>query len=262
MFTAVLFLGGLGAAAALVLVVVSRLYSVPVDPRIEKVTDALSGINCGACGYSSCAAAAEAVINGKADNQVCLVGGADASAAVAAIMGTTVSGTVKTKRAYLMCGRNMAEAGTVFDYSGPEDCRSAALLYGGGKVCSGGCVGFGTCATICPVDAITMRGGIPVISTRLCTGCGLCVSICPKKILTLIEDTPAAISKKQCAEYCMMDDLHFEVDREHCIKCGICFKNCPSGAIVWQKGETAIINKDKCTHCLTCLRLCPPKVIF
>lgn len=253
---------GIGLVAALVLVVASRLYAVPVDHRIELVTEALPGINCGACGYSSCAAAAEAVVKGSADSQVCLVGGEDVQKNVARVMGAEATGGgVKKRSAFLMCSRNVEDAGTLFEYNGPQRCKSAVLLYGGGKKCSGGCIGFGDCAEVCPVDAIRMKNGLPVIADKRCTGCGLCVSECPKDIIALIANTTAAKEKKRCAEYCMNNALRFSVDQERCIKCGICYKNCPSGAIIWEKGKNAFIDKEKCTQCLTCLRVCPPKII-
>jgi Na+-translocating ferredoxin:NAD+ oxidoreductase subunit B len=256
----VLFMMGIGTVAAVVLIVAARFFSVQIDPRIEQVLAALPGVNCGACGYSSCAAAAEGVVKGVAGSDVCRIGSSEVTDAVAAIMQVDAA-KGKKKRAYLCCSRNTSEAGARFYYNGPKDCRSAVMLYGGGKQCSGGCIGFGTCETVCPVGAITMQNGLPKIDPVVCTGCGMCVKICPKKIITLIEDTPAAIEKKRCDEYCMREELKFEIDQSCCIKCGICFKNCPVDAIIWEKGQPAFINKERCIHCLTCLRLCPPKVI-
>ena len=262
LLTSFIFMAGIGTAAAAVLIVAARFFAVPADPRIEAVTAALPGVNCGACGYSGCAAAAAAVVKGAAGANVCVIGSDEVSSAVAAIMGLEVAvSDKKRKRAFLACSRNMDAAGTLFTSAPPENCHSAVMLYGGGKRCSGGCIGYGTCAGVCPVEAIEIKNGLPVIDPEKCIGCGICVKECPKKILALIDDTPEAIEKKRCTEYCVRDDLNFEVDREHCIKCGICYKNCPVEAIVWEKGQPAFIGKEKCIGCLTCLRLCPPKVI-
>ena len=66
-----------------------------------------------------------------------------------------------------------------------NDCRAAALLSGGMKVCSIGCLGLGTCAAICPFNAITMgEDGLPVVDDELCTGCGTCERACPKHIIS------------------------------------------------------------------------------
>lgn len=258
--TTLLFMAGIGAFAAVVLAVAARFFSVPVDPRIEEVLSALPGVNCGACGYSGCAAAAAGVVKGECGPDVCLIGSAEVTAAVASVMNMEPTGKSQ-KRAFLMCSRNMTESGRLFTCSGPEDCRSAMMLYGGGKQCSGGCIGLGTCVTVCPVEAITLKNGLPVIDPVRCTGCGMCVKICPKKIIALVDTIPAAIEKKRCHEYCVQEEVRFEVDRDSCIKCGICFRNCPADAITWEKGTPALINKDRCIHCFTCLRVCPKKVI-
>jgi Na+-translocating ferredoxin:NAD+ oxidoreductase subunit B len=258
--TTILFMIGIGAVAAIAAIVSSRFFTVQTDPRIEAVTQALPGANCGACGYSGCLAAAEAVVKGAAGPGVCLIGKEAVKLAVEQIM-QVAADTVKKKRAYLCCSKNSSEAGTAFTYNGPSDCRAASMLYGGGKTCAGGCSGHGTCTTVCPVDAIQMRNGLPLIDPVRCTGCGLCVKICPKKIISLVDDTPAALEKKRCAEYCSNKHLLFEVDQRKCIQCGICFKNCPSDAITWEKGTAAAIIKEKCTACYTCMRLCPKKVI-
>ncbi|HQK18841.1 MAG TPA: (Fe-S)-binding protein, partial [Polyangiaceae bacterium] len=48
-------LGGIGAAAAALLAGASRVLRVEEDPRIEQVTEALPGANCGGCGFPGCA---------------------------------------------------------------------------------------------------------------------------------------------------------------------------------------------------------------
>jgi Na+-translocating ferredoxin:NAD+ oxidoreductase subunit B len=256
-----LFMAGIGVVASVVLIIASRFFSVPSDPRVEAVMAALPGVNCGACGYSGCAGAAAAVVRGERGPDVCLIGSREVTDAVARIMQVDGGSEKKRKRAYLRCGRSTREAGSRFDCVTPQDCHSAVMLYGGDKICSGGCIGYGTCSVVCPVEAIEMKSGLPVIDPRRCTGCGICVKECPKKIIALIDDTPQEIEKKRCSEYCMRKEVFFKVDQEKCIKCGICFKNCPVDAISWEKGSAAYINKENCIGCLTCLRLCPPGVI-
>lgn len=253
-------MAGVGAAASAVLIVAARCFSVPVDERIEAVLERLPGVNCGACGYASCAAAAEGVVKGECGPDVCRIAPAEVSEGIAAVMQVALKGT-KRKRAYLCCSRNTAEAGSSFSVNGAENCRSMSMLYGGGKKCTGGCIGYGDCEKVCPVGAISMVNGLPVIDPVTCTGCGICVTICPKNIIALIEDTPSAIDRKRCNEYCVQEGLKFEVDQECCIKCGICYKNCPVDAIVWEKGSPAFIDRERCIECYTCMRLCPPKVI-
>lgn len=41
------------------------------------------------------------------------------------------------------------------------------------------CISCGTCASECPVDAISEGDGQYVIDEETCAGCGSCASVCP-----------------------------------------------------------------------------------
>jgi Fe-S-cluster-containing hydrogenase component 2 len=41
------------------------------------------------------------------------------------------------------------------------------------------CSGCGECATICPVEAVRMEDGVPIIDCDWCIGCGVCATVCP-----------------------------------------------------------------------------------
>ncbi len=41
------------------------------------------------------------------------------------------------------------------------------------------CIGCGTCASECPVEAIKAQGDKYEIKKDICVGCGNCMSICP-----------------------------------------------------------------------------------
>jgi electron transport complex protein RnfB len=66
-----LIMVGVAGLIAFLLAVADKYLSVYVDPRIEKVTELLPGVNCGACGYAGCAGLAEALVNGKTTNNSC-----------------------------------------------------------------------------------------------------------------------------------------------------------------------------------------------
>ncbi len=76
MIEGVIFMLGLGVVCAAILTAASRIFYVYEDPRIAQVESCFAGANCGGCGYAGCSAAAVAVVAGKADPSVCIVGGA------------------------------------------------------------------------------------------------------------------------------------------------------------------------------------------
>lgn len=47
------------------------------------------------------------------------------------------------------------------------------------------CSGCGACAEICPVDAVRMEDGIPLVDRDWCIGCGVCATVCPGNAVSL-----------------------------------------------------------------------------
>jgi Fe-S-cluster-containing hydrogenase component 2 len=47
------------------------------------------------------------------------------------------------------------------------------------------CTGCGECATICPVEAVRMEDGVPIIDCDWCIGCGVCATVCPSDAVVL-----------------------------------------------------------------------------
>ena len=60
---AILLVTVIGLIGAVILVIASIVMFVPVDERVEKITEALPGANCGACGKAGCHAFAVACAN-------------------------------------------------------------------------------------------------------------------------------------------------------------------------------------------------------
>ena len=69
--TAALVLGGLGLVFGLVLGYASEKFAVKIDPKIEKISEALPGANCGACGFAGCMELARAIVEGKTKANAC-----------------------------------------------------------------------------------------------------------------------------------------------------------------------------------------------
>jgi NADPH-dependent glutamate synthase beta subunit-like oxidoreductase/Pyruvate/2-oxoacid:ferredoxin oxidoreductase delta subunit len=172
-----------------VLAVASKVFYVYVDPKIEAVSMALPGANCGGCGKPGCSANAEAIVAGLAAPNSCVAAGPEVAEAIATLMGVAVE-AVEPDIARPGCYFGVPKADTKFLYDGVDDCRAAALLSGGMKVCTIGCVGLGTCMRSCPFNAIRMGPeGIPVVDEKRCTGCGTCERVCPKHIINLSSVT-------------------------------------------------------------------------
>ncbi|MBW2459371.1 MAG: FAD-dependent oxidoreductase [Deltaproteobacteria bacterium] len=189
MLEAALVIGGIGFVAAIGLGAAAKVFAVYVDPKITAVEEVLPGANCGGCGFTGCSAAAAAVVAGKAPPNLCVAGGFDVAQAVADLMGLSVAeGEVGLAELGCKYGRDTAHL--VFDYDGAPDCRAAELVSGGGKICSMGCLGLGTCVRACPFDALYIGDdGLPHTVASKCTACGACERICPKGIIRVNTPT-------------------------------------------------------------------------
>lgn len=189
MTIAIILMGGLGLVVGVGLALASKIFYVYVDPKIVAIDDALPGANCGGCGLPGCSANAEAIVAGKASPNSCVAAGDDVALAIAGILGVSVEAK-EPDIALPGCTYGVADADVKYSYDGLNDCRAAALLSGGMKVCNIGCLGLGTCAAACPFDAIVMGSkGLPEVDEVKCTGCGTCERICPKHIITLSSMT-------------------------------------------------------------------------
>ena len=185
MLGGVLLMGGLGMVVGVGLALASKIFYVWVDPKIEAIDEALPGANCGGCGLPGCSANAEAIATGKASASSCVAGGPEIAAEIAEIMGVKLEAR-EPDVAKPGCTYGIQDADLKYIYSGITDCRGAALLYGGSKVCPVGCLGLGTCVNACPFNALSMgEDNLPVVNLDRCTGCGTCERVCPKHIITL-----------------------------------------------------------------------------
>ncbi|MCP4748187.1 MAG: FAD-dependent oxidoreductase [Desulfobacteraceae bacterium] len=175
---------GIGAICGIVLSVASKVFYVWEDPRIAQVEYFMAGANCGGCGYAGCSAAASAVVAGKEPPSVCIVGGLDAAANIAGVMGVDPGSAEPLRSANDCLGGH--RAADKYYYNGAKTCAALSSMFGGKRVCSVGCLGMGDCIRSCQFDAIHMGPeGYPVVDDNKCVGCGACEKACPKNILTV-----------------------------------------------------------------------------
>ncbi|WP_022667467.1 RnfABCDGE type electron transport complex subunit B [Desulfospira joergensenii] len=182
MISALLFMLGIGALCGIILGLSSKIFYVYEDPRIARVEGNLAGANCGGCGYAGCSAAAEAIVSGKEPPSVCVINSKEGVEAVSKIMGVD-AGAAESPMSYNMCeGGN--RAADKYHYMGISSCKAMAVVFGGKRVCTVGCIGLGDCVRACKFDAVRIGSdGHPVVNEEKCVGCGACQKACPKDII-------------------------------------------------------------------------------
>lgn len=182
MIPAILLMLGIGATCGIVLGLASKIFYVYEDPRIAQVEGSLAGANCGGCGYAGCSAAAAAIVSGKEPPSLCIVNSKEGVEAVSSIMGVA-AGEAEAPLSYNMCeGGN--RAADKYHYMGVSSCKAMAVIFGGRRLCTVGCIGLGDCVKACKFGALSMgSNGHPVVDDDKCVGCGACQKACPKDII-------------------------------------------------------------------------------
>ena len=141
-----------------------------------------------------------------------MAAGSEVAEAIAEIMGVKIEAK-EPDIARPGCYFGVQDADLKYIYNGLDDCRAVALLGGGMKVCTIGCLGLGTCKKVCPFNAIVMGPqGLPVVDENKCTGCGTCERACPKHIINL-----SSVTRRLMREY----------TTEECTT--PCQRSCPAG---------------------------------
>jgi len=247
----------MGFSFAIMLYIAGKIFEIKIDPVVAKVVSALPGLNCGACGYGSCLALAEAIVKKNAAVDLCVPGGKESHKAIAKILG--VAHVAKeTFIARLMCNRSKSIKER-FPYAGIASCAACATLLGGNKVCTFGCLGFGDCVAACKFDAMKMtEENIPFIDPKKCVGCRMCVKTCPKLIIKMVP------SESKVWVKCSSKDPGPKVIKvcpDGCIACGKCVAACPEKAFTLVD-NLAVIDYNKCVNCLKCIEVCPRHIIF
>ena len=255
----------MGLVFGLVLAVASKVFAVETDPRLEELTEALPGANCGGCGYAGCAAYAEAVLKGQAEIGKCASGGPAAAEKMAKIMGVEPGAFVRRVALVRCAGQHgMDEDGKATGskmkgyYEGIEDCLAATKVAGRGPlICKFGCLGFGNCTKVCQHDAIHVVDGVAKVDHEKCVGCMMCAEVCPRNLIIPVEyDKRVVIA---CASKAK-GAVTIRGCSAGCVGCGKCEKVCEEGAIHVDQ-NLASIDYTKCTSCGKCATVCPKHLI-
>jgi len=254
---AVATIGGIGLLVSIFLSFFAAKFAVEVDEREAAVIEALPGNNCGGCGYPGCSGLAAAIVKNEAPVSGCPVGGAPVAEKIASIMGVSAGDFVKTV-AFVKCNGTCQASGNLYEYTGTNDCRSAAVAPGKGpKACSYGCLGFGSCVKVCDKGAISIVDGVAYINEDLCGACGQCVKVCPRG---LIEIVPQSANVRVACSSQDKGPQVMKACKVGCVGCGLCVKTCQYDAITLEN-NIAHIDYSKCTRCGECAAKCPKKII-
>ena len=234
-------IGVLGGLLGMLLSALARITGYRVDVRLATYRAALPGYDCGTCGYATCNEYARAIRDRDTPSK-CVPGGRQTARLLSEALGIEVKVSGARRVAQVHCrapvsrssgsdpesvGHPRTAVREKFRYSGHDDCNSAARLYGGDRECVYGCLGHGSCARVCPVNAIgNGPDGRVWVDRNLCVSCGLCLDVCPTGVLKWVPASADVIigcnspdSEAQVAEYCSLG----------CTGCRLCERKSPAG---------------------------------
>jgi electron transport complex protein RnfB len=246
-------IGLIGVACGAALAAAAKFLAVEEDPRVVEAEAATPGANCGGCGYAGCADYAKAVVLNGAAIDLCAPGGEATIKGLAQLMGLDASAKAR-EVAMVMCGGNNHKAKVKHLYNGVADCKAAHVVGGGDKLCRHGCLGYGSCASACPVDAIEIVDGLAIVHAELCIGCGKCIRTCPRVIIKMI---PAAA---EVHVVCNSKDKGPFVKKAcsvGCIGCRICTKL--TGEAIKMDGFLAVVDYSQSIEDDVAVQKCPGK---
>jgi len=256
---AFLIITGLGAILGLGLAIAEKKLSIPKDEKLEELESMMPGANCGGCGYAGCSAYANAVYEGKVLPGLCAPGGEELAKKMAQVMGVDVQMAQK-KVAYIFCSASCKEKTKDYSYKGILDCNAASMLFRGDNGCKEGCLGLGSCVSVCPSSAIKRQeDGTLKVDSSLCTGCGCCTKVCPNNVIRLIFANQEYVVG--CNNHQKGSDVR-KVCQIGCIGCKICETKFPnSGFTVDQNLATMDYNRTSNQEAQNALEACPRHII-
>ncbi len=220
----------------------NEAFHVEIDPRIERVNEALPGANCGGCGYVGCGEYAEAVVlgGGKVALNLCPVGGAAVASDIAEILGMTIEESFPY-RPVVHCAACKTDRLGKHEYRGEKTCATVNLV-AGVQGCIYGCLAYGDCVKACKFDAIHLIDGKITVDYEKCVGCGACEKACPRKVISMVPFKAEEMYVLECSNQDFGKDVK-AVCKVGCIGCKACSRI--SEGLVEMKGNLPKIDYSK-----------------
>ena len=224
--------------------------------EVSYIHNLLPGIDCKACGCSSCEEFACKVAAFKRDSDDCKINTFANKQKLKRHFEKPLDANVK-RVAFVKC-KGGDKCADKYKYIGEQSCSACERLHSGSKACKAACLGCGDCVHSCPYGAIVITDRhVAQVNAYKCTGCGKCVSSCPNNLIEMIPSTQRV--NVVCNN--TFDDAGItKICEVGCVRCGTCAAVCPTNAIRMEKG-LPVIDSAKCINCGKCASACPSHTI-
>ena len=251
---------GLGTSFAIVLLIASVKLKVVIDPKIEKIHQALPNLDCGACGFAGCGQYAKSVLQKPELIGRCAPGGQETAEKIASILSLQISDSGPPERPVVHC-RAYTEDKTFFaKYQGIPSCTAANAL-ANVQACKFGCLGFGDCITACKFDALHIVDGLAIVDYDKCTGCGVCSRACPRNIIQMVPFSQENMMTVACSSR-EAGKTTRSICKVGCIACGLCAKKADVFSVEDNLARLDYEKYQPTEQTETAMDKCPTKVII
>ncbi len=173
-FISLLIIALLALVFGLIVMWISKRFTVEGNPIVEQINAILPQTQCGQCDYPGCKPYAQAIADNQADINQCPPGGEEGIKKLAELLDVEIL--------------------PLNPENGQENPIDMVV-----EIVEKDCIGCTKCIQVCPVDAII--GAAKQMHTIIlddCTGCDLCIPACPVDcIISIPAPLPGSIQRRE-----------------------------------------------------------------